>query len=454
MKSAIQKAFFLLICLVYSVTGYTQSHLLLSGPMVGYTDFFETLIWVQVKQKANVHIKYWQKENKKDVFSSEKQSADPLKAHIVKFILNKVQPGKQYNYSVYINDIQVQRPYKLEFKMRDLYVGRKPVPDFHLAMGSCAYIFDPEYDYKINNSNAYPADYRIFQKILDKGPDFMLWLGDNVYLRDEKDWNSRTGFYKQYTTTRSAKEMQPLLGSVANYAIWDNHDYGPSNSNRSFYNKKIAQEVFELFWGNPNYDVIGKGGVAGSFTYYDAQFFLLDNRYFRAPYEDTSRDKPLFGEDQINWLIDALRSSSATFKIIAQGGQFLSTSFRPQNYMGYPKEREIFLQRIKEAGIEGVIFLSGDRHHTELTKLEIPGFYPLYDLTVSPLTTNAANRERSMNDGNTLRVPNTLVNVWNFSVIDITGTERERKLTITIYDWNGGKLWDYVINAKDLKIKK
>ncbi len=29
--------------------------------------------------------------------------------------------------------------------------------------------------------------------------------------------------------------------------------------------------------------------------------------------------------------------------------------------------------------------LSGDRHHSEVIKMERPGTYPLYDITVSPL---------------------------------------------------------------------
>ena len=53
-----------------------------------------------------------------------------------------------------------------------------------------------------------------------KNPDFMLWLGDNTYLR-ESDWNSRTGFIKRYPHTRALSELQPLLASTHHYATWD-----------------------------------------------------------------------------------------------------------------------------------------------------------------------------------------------------------------------------------------
>jgi alkaline phosphatase D len=50
---------------------------------------------------------------------------------------------------------------------------------------------------------------------------------------------------------------------------------------------------------------------------------------------------------------------------------------------------------ILKEGIEGVIFLDGDRHHSEITKLEREGTYPLYDFTISSFT--AAYRQARMN---------------------------------------------------------
>ena len=51
----------------------------------------------------------------------------------------------------------------------------------------------------------------------------MLWLGDNVYLRE--DFHGQQSIYDRYTHT-STPEMANLLSSASNYAIWDDHDYG------------------------------------------------------------------------------------------------------------------------------------------------------------------------------------------------------------------------------------
>jgi len=44
------------------------------------------------------------------------------------------------------------------------------------------------------------------------------------------------------------------------------------------------------------------------------------------------------------------------------------------------------LKLIKETGAEGVVFLSGDVHYGEISRLEFPGLYPLFDFTSSGIT--------------------------------------------------------------------
>ena len=65
-----------------------------------------------------------------------------------------------------------------------------------------------------------------------KKPDFMLWGGDNFYYR-EPDY-TRTGMIHRNDHARAVKSMQPLLANVHQYAICDDHDYGPNDSDRSF----------------------------------------------------------------------------------------------------------------------------------------------------------------------------------------------------------------------------
>ena len=281
--------------------------------------------------------------------------------------------------------------------------------------------------------------------IYNRHPDAMLWLGDNVYFR-EPDWYTRTGMIHRYTHTRSLPELQPLLASTHHYAIWDDHDFGPNDSDRGFIQKDETLDVFKLFWGNLNYGLPGKKGVTGYFQFEDVDFFLLDNRYFRTPNNRITEKRTLLGSDQIEWLIDALAFSKAPFKVIAVGGQFLNTVKAYETYANLaPEERSYILDRIEEEGITGVVFLSGDRHHTELSAYTNAAGHAVYDLTVSPLTSGVGNPEKEVND---LRVPGTLLVKRNFGLLEFSGPLNERKMTIRIINSAGEEQWSREIRPK------
>ncbi|MFB6240798.1 MAG: alkaline phosphatase, partial [Gemmatimonadota bacterium] len=253
-----------------------------------------------------------------------------------------------------------------------------------------------------------------------------------------------------YTHTRSLPELQPLLGSTHHYATWDDHDYGPNNSDRSWWNRRTTLEAFRLFWGNPAYGVDGNPGITSTFRWADVQVFLLDDRYHRTPNGRVTGKRTMLGEEQIRWLVDALVSSDATFKLVALGGQFLNPYAAYETYANlFPAERERILERLRQEDVPGVVFLSGDRHFTELTRLERPGSYPLYDLTVSPLTSSAyAEGDEEPND---LRVSGTAVTERNYAVLRFSGPRKDRRMTISVRDVAGKEVWSRTIRASDLR---
>jgi alkaline phosphatase D len=278
----------------------------------------------------------------------------------------------------------------------------------------------------------------------------MIWGGDNLYLR-EADWDSKTGILHRYTHSRSIKEIQPLLAKTQNFAIWDDHDFGPNDSDRSFYNKNLTLEAFKDFWANKSYGMTPEQneGNYSTFNWSDAQFFLLDDRFFKSPNDRKTGERTILGDKQFEWLIDALSCSSASFKIIYIGGQVITTAARFENYATYPEEKERLLEEILDNKIKGVLFLSGDRHFTELSKLERNGTYPIYDWTVSPLTSGIA--ESYKEDKNTNQVEGSLFAVNNFGIISFSGNKENRQMKLTLFDINGNELWNKVILKKELE---
>lgn len=431
----------LMLFLFFSITTTAQKSMLQSGPMVGYSEIKEAVLWAQTKQSAKVHFTYWEEGKSAEKLQTDAITTTKDHAFVAKLIADRLEPGKKYEYQLFINDKAIDFPYPTTFQSQALWQWRTDPPNFKLALGSCTFINEPEVD---RPGNPYGGEYEIFNAIHQMTPDAMLWLGDNIYLR-EVDWFTKSGIMHRYTHTRSVPEMQALLASTHNYAIWDDHDFGPNDSDRSFIHKDIALDAFKLFWGNPSYGLPGKPGITSYFLFSDMEFFLLDNRYYRTPNRRKTGKNEILGEEQMEWLIDALANSRAPFKFVVVGGQFLNTHEGHENFINCSKEeRSYILKRIEEEGIRNVIFLTGDRHHSELSHYKNAVGNDIYDLTISPLTSGAA---RSPENDNKFRVENTLVTQRNFGVLEFSGPRTARKMMIKVYDVKGNELWSREISS-------
>jgi len=409
--------------------------------MLGYNTMREVAVWVQTDKVAEVELRYWRLDNVKAIQRSASAKTSHDGAFTATLIADSLQEGTNYEYQVIINGSALRTKDPLRFTTQELWAFRKDPPAFTFALGSCVYINEGAYD---RPGKGYGGEYSIFNSIDSLRPNFMLWLGDNNYLRPG-DFQSRSAVHHRYSHSRDVSEMQPMLRNMHHYAIWDDHDFGPNDSDRSFVHKDWTREAFELFWANPpaNHPSLSPGNGT-AFRYNDAEFFLLDNRTFRAPAScKTCTPKPLLGKGQVDWLIDALSSSKATYKFVAIGGQVLNSAEVWENYVNHHAvERKELLDRIAAEGIQNVVFLTGDRHHTELSKMDREGV-TMYDFTVSPLTSGAA--KGGANEGNRHRVEGTYVAERNFGTITLTGPYATRVATLRIYDQRGKMLWERVL---------
>ena len=443
------KNIFLSLLISCSFFGFSQKTLLQSGPMVGYCEMTEAVIWAQTTKEASVRVDYYAKDKPAEVFSSKTYKSSENNYFTNHIVLTQLQQGKEYHYDLLINNQKIALPYDTSFSSKKLWQWREKAPDFTIALGSCSYISEEALD---RPGKPYGSNYSIFESIAKKNPDIMLWGGDNVYLR-EADWDSKSGIYHRYTHSRALKEMQPLLASTQNIAIWDDHDFGPDDSDRSFYNKYNTQQAFKDFWANKSYgmDAEQKEGIFSSYNWSDAELFLLDNRFFKSPNKRLTGEKTMLGTTQIQWLIDALTYSKASFKIIVIGGQVLNTEAVFENYENYKSEKDFLLSEILANQIKGVVFISGDRHFTELSTLKRPNTYPLYDWTVSPLTSGHGNVERITKEPNTNRVPGSLFAQHVFGTLSFSGEKETRQMKMSLFDKDGVELWNKTILKSELE---
>lgn len=424
-----------------------QDELLQSGPMLGYSEMFEVLLWAQTTEPADVKIVYWDVESPDERMETETVRTDRARAFTAKMIADRVQPGRRYGYELHIDGANIERPYELEFQTQVLWQWRTDPPDFRIATGSCFFVNDAPYD---RPGDPYGGEFEILGAMVEKDADAMVWLGDNFYYR-EPDWNTRTGMIYRNTHSRSLPALQPLLASTHQYATWDDHDYGPDNSDWAWREKTIAREMFDLFWGNPELGPPELGGaITTRFEWGDVEFFMLDNRWFRSSEHRVSGHKQVFGEKQLQWLVDAMTRSRATFKVIVSGGQILNPVADWDSYATYPVERARFLQLLEENNVWGVVLLTGDVHYTVLSKLDRRGSYPLWEITTSPITAGVASVDPA-DYGNHLAEPGTLFVQRNFATLDFSGPERDRVMRVTVWDVDGEELWSKEIRARDLR---
>ena len=182
-KLMVRLAFLTLLCSLSLnlVAQQLEKAQLVSGPMPGYSDMKEVGIWLQLDGPGEVFLEYWPASSPEKRERTSSHHCMPGQAYTARIAVMDLEPGMAYEYEVYINDEAVTHSSTLEFQTQTLWQHRSDPPPFDLALGSCTYINEERYD---RPGTPYGSGYSIFDRIADQEPDLMLWLGDNIYLRE------------------------------------------------------------------------------------------------------------------------------------------------------------------------------------------------------------------------------------------------------------------------------
>ncbi len=297
----------------------------------------------------------------------------------------------------------------------------------------------------------------IFDTILDQSPDLFVFLGDNIYADTEDMEVMRT----KYQSLSEAPGFARLMEQVPVLATWDDHDYGVNDGGASYPKRVESEQLFLDFWKIPqDASVRTRPGVYDSHLFGSVeqrvQIILLDTRYFRGPLRKgdarvggpyVPTDDPtitMLGEEQWRWLADQLRVP-AKLRIIASSIQFIAEDSGQETWSNLPHERERMLQLIKETQSEGVVFISGDRHWSEISMLEDDLPYPLRDITSSSL--NQKHGRGTPTDNMYREIPKTY-HAENFGQIDIDW--EAQSLTLGILDVSGHLQFSKEIRFEEL----
>ena len=429
------------ICFVLIVNfSFGQKSKLLAGPTIGHVGYDDAKVWIGY-QGIGAHQFFLKDTSLNRIFEPDTLyylSANNQVATTAHF--KNLSPDTYYQIIINIQGWG----YNFNNFLKTRSLTEETPKDFKIAVGSCNLIL--QWPFKL----WWPGlKIRIHKSIENQKTDFMLWLGDNVYYMG-KDYASKENmFNRQMKYRQNHQKLNDLLAAQPNYSIWDDHDFGPNDYGGYFELKDDALEVYSNFWPNPSFGLDTLPGIFFNFTYEDADFFMTGNRYYQTL--ENIKDREMLGSEQIKWLKNGLLNSTATFKFIAIGSQVFNTANTHESYLRYPEERDDLLNFITENKIEGVVFLTGDRHVGAVHTFERENDYTLFDFTCSPLLSPGGKIVGFWERNNPSRLEGSMITKRNYTIIEFSGEKNNRSLDILYYDKRGKLLRDYNLHENDLK---
>jgi len=429
------------------VAGFAAGHALARlVVMHGPAEPTSAVLWVQAEAPGPITVRWRTGED--GTPRSAEFAATATSDYVIVARLTGLAPGARAGYRIEAGG----ESFEGTVRAQPWWGRAADAPPIAIAIGSCFFLADA--DPRWSRAD-YGGEYEIFDSIAAAGPDLMLWLGDNLYLQ-RPDFMDPDSMAARYRRQRAFPPLQRLLTTAPQLAIWDDHDYGPNDSDVSYVLKGETLKLFQRYWPNPSHGLPDVPGAFGFAQYGDVLFFLLDNRTYRSPNRwPDGADKTMFGARQLEWLKQALTYAPRnSIKIVAGGSQFWNRATRFEGWNHFRTEQQAFAEWLVRQEIEGVIFLSGDRHFGELLRIERPGGFPLYEFTSSPLTSRPPSRIDKAELENPDLVPGTLVNRRQFGLIRVSGPADRRDIRFEARDATGAALWTHDIRASDLRFPR
>ncbi len=308
----------------------------------------------------------------------------------------------------------------------------------------------------------------IFDTMAATRPELLLLMGDNMYADLDKKVKVTPEVirakYLQVAKVPGFVKLKAASGKIL--GTWDDHDYDRNDLGAEWEHKDAAQKEFHDFFGTPPNDprrkrkgvyhaeVIGPPGQR-------VQVILLDTRYFRSPIKkgkfdtvrrltpylpNTDAGATVLGEEQWKWLEEQLKKP-AELRLLVSSIQVVADEHPFEKWINFPKERERLYALLNSTGANGVIILSGDRHHAEISLDTDSIGYPLYDATSSGF--NQASKKWRAPESNSHRVAGMPFGD-NFGIIRIEWSDDPR-ITVQIRDEDGDAMGGFKVRLSTLK---
>ncbi len=231
---------------------------------------------------------------------------------------------------------------------------------------------------------------KIWNSLVRKKPDYAFFIGDNVYTDSRDPFGSYPTHPKmlwdRYVETRNRLQIFKSKNLIPILALWDDHDFGGNDNGQDYPYIKESTEIFHIFFDmNPSQEQPGfqRGpGVASTLRRPGQLFVFADNRSYRLEKKST-HPYAHFGKNQEDWLLKQMKAFQGQIYFVS-GGQFFAKHRGRETFIqNHPTNLNLLLKKISQLSSR-VIFISGDRHYSEVASVDHPALgYKTYEVTSS-----------------------------------------------------------------------
>jgi phosphodiesterase/alkaline phosphatase D-like protein len=265
------------------------------------------------------------------------------RSNIAEFHIDALQPGAEYFYGF---SAQPGSSVEAAGRFRTLPEG---AASFRFVFASCART---------------GSQHEVFRTILRCDPLFFLEVGDLHYRNINQ--NDRTLFRQAYSEVFGSRAQGALYANVPLIYVWDDHDFGPDNSDRFAPGRIASRLTYQECI--PHYPLaLGTGDVpiCHAFSVGRVHFVVTDLRSERFPAKSPDGlDKTMLGTAQKEWFKRELLAAKSRFALIfwVSSVPWTGKSHTGDGWAAFPTERQEIADFIRVNGIRNLCLLSGDAH--------------------------------------------------------------------------------------------
>lgn len=317
-----------------------------------------------------------------------------------------------------------------------------------------------------------PAEggFSIFPVMRRHPADFFILVGDTVYADvpcnkpgSAPGANYRASTLEQYRGrhrhNREDAGYQDLLRRLSVYAIWDDHEVRNDFAGPTEPLMPLGRRAFLDYW--PIVPPAEEPGRLYRSVRWGRllELFILDTRQYRS--ENSAPDGPgktMLGRTQRRWLIDAVSSSTATWKVVVSSVTLALATGRPErrdgwssaNVLGFPQdgagfatERDAILREFRRRDVRNLIFLAADVHHAELIRHHPHLEWSFHEFIAGPLSASLG-RPRPLDFSLMPRSLFAQGGVFNFGEITVDAAA----LTVRLIDDTGAVMFSHTVGPE------